>query len=130
MCLEIKKTSKKYTAKKDLVCYKHLILANDKYYTPYQLSNVEIGREYSSGLMRTTYKNRAYVGVGLHSFKKLSDCVNDANQENQHQRYNDELYKLGDIRYVIVKCIIPAESKYYFGNFCFNTESYASNKIK
>ena len=83
-----------------------------KLITPYHSVKIEIGNTYNSALK----KIHMDINEGLHSFKHLSDAIEDG----------DGVY---------VQCVIPKGSKYYEGIFIVRhsgvgyAESYASNKL-
>lgn len=83
-----------------------------KLITPYQSVKIEIGNTYNS-VLKKVYMD---INEGLHSFKHLSDAIEDG----------DGVY---------VQCVIPKGSKYYEGIFIVRhngvgyAESYASNKL-
>ena len=80
--------------------------------TPYQYVKIKIGSTYNSALEKTSNEIRE----GLHSFKHLSDAIEDG----------DGVY---------VQCVIPKGSEYYEGIFIVRrngvgyAESYASDKL-
>lgn len=113
MCLNIKKYSRSHIAKEDIVVYKHLTYVNGNLKTTYMSACVAIGSTYESEIERHGGCHGGYVERGLHSFAKLTDCEYDGKCERAS---------------VIVKCVIPKDSRYYVGEY-FNLKSYASNKL-
>lgn len=91
-----------------IIINKREYINNGIFITPYRRFPIIIGETYDSILE----KNPKYINKGIHSFKNIKDAKNDA-----------------DLYNVIVKCIIPKDSKYYKGIFN-NVVSYASNKLK
>ena len=120
MCLEVKK-QRKLQAKTDKICYKHVILNKTTgLFTPYQLFPVNIGSTYTSEF---SFDVDGDIEKGLHSFKKIKDCIADAKQEIKNLTN-----RLVENDYLICKCLIPAGSSYYCGKFC-QADSFASDKI-
>jgi len=118
MCLETKRFFSKKTARKNIVVYKHLKMRNLVLITPYQRTPVEVPGVVNSSLYkyREYYHkfNRASVNIGIHSFKNIDDCKEDARQE-----YSSH----------IVECVIPKGASYYAGKFN-DMPSFASNSIE
>jgi len=112
MCLIIKNGTKRRTAKKDMTVYK--VIANrespvngrGEYRTPYMAMHVEIGKTYRSRLVRGSAVFNFYNGGGLHS------VIN----AGLHSYDNLEDAKLAALSHVVVRCTIPAGSKYYVGH--------------
>lgn len=92
-----------------IIINKRECINNDGFITPYKKFPIIIGETYDSILEKNPKYN---INKGIHSFKNIKDAKNNAN-----------LYS------VIVKCIIPKDSKYYKGIFN-DVVSYASNKLK
>lgn len=114
MCLDIKRFSFAKRAKTDIVCYKFLV-KNDynELATPYRYRLITIGSTYESELkVKSRFFKNSRVEDGLHSLVNKSDvsrCFRGT-------------------RGVVVKCIIPAGSRYFEGHFDIYM-SYASDKI-
>jgi len=119
MCLQVKEGTLPKIAKKDIVCYKHLITTSYGYFTTYMHEKVELGNTYSSKLDPIVYNE---INMGLHSFSSLKSTILDA---------KDELKPYFSHTYIIVKCVIPKGATYYKGTFqtreCVN--SYVSDQI-
>ena len=81
------------------------------YETYYQEAEVEIGKTYTSDLIKCLDT----VEDGLHSFENFSDANFEAMCCIWH-------------KHIVVKCIIPKGSKYYKGLFG-SYDSYVSNKL-
>lgn len=117
MCLKLS-APELHVAKEDIVCYKLLIKSSphtgdripklDVYYTPFQLTQIKVGKTYKSYL----YEDELQVTLGLHSFAELHS--------------NKAFWPL-DFDF-IAKCIIPKGSSYYVGIF-MSKKSYASDTI-
>lgn len=124
MCLTLK-DYRKYTAKTDIICYKHVKVKKLKtrsvLYTSYRNSRVKIGSTYESEF---SFNINGEIAKALHSFKNINDCISDARVEINH--YINHTTTKSD--FFIVKCTIPAGSSYYRGKFC-DMPSYASNKL-
>lgn len=82
------------------------------YITPYKNADVEIGKEYTSDLIRIVASHEVHIGI--HSFERLIDAHFDSSDID---------------RDAFAECIIPKGSEYYKGVFN-SSVSYASNKIK
>lgn len=105
-------------AKKPIICYKQLIEIDGRYYTPFQHSEIEIGKEFQSELIKEgLFSSNVVINVGLHSFMWY------------HETIKSPLTFAPKGRIVVVLCEIPIGSKYYKGRFNGN-DSYASNKLK
>ena len=122
MCLDIKSSTRRQVADKDVVVYKLLITkyyVNNGlvYFTPYQNTRIEIGRTYQSRLCRNIYNNNR-VDYGIHSFTSFSEAKRLVSK--YYAKYEDS---------VVVRCIIPSGSYYYVGKFdVYN--SIASNVLR
>ena len=115
MCLDLKDKAKLKIAKKDIVCYKHLIQLDGTYRTPYQNAVVSVNQLLKSKLVvNSDSKFYKFIDVGFHLFKRKGDAMNDA--------------IIVESAY-IARCIIPKGAEYYVGKFC-GRKSYASNQIK
>lgn len=126
MCLDLKITATKRTAKKDITCYKYLVLKNENgvsyLQTPYRDCIVSIGEIYQSKLEINYYWNcgpTKELNQGLHSFVNLEDA------RSSHPEY---YYEKGENSVIYVKCIIPKGTKYYLGQFD-GFPSMASEKL-
>ena len=90
----------------------------DNLSTFFQNCQIKIGETYTSRLIKSYH-----VEIGLHSFKHLKDI----------RIYLDRSYpdrKCGYSEIKVARCIIPAGSKYWKGEFKDSGESYASSCIK
>ena len=97
MCLCIKEGDIPKIAKKDIICYKHIMKNWGEYFTSYQKKSVKIGNTYHSGLER--FNNE--IHKGLHSYKYKEDAIKESEKWVE----------------ILAKCIIPKGSKYYEGIF-------------
>lgn len=114
MCLEIKENQKSLIAKKDITCYKLVVVNNDGNLTTlFQKTSVILGNNYNSSIER--YYNT--IEKGIHSFTKLKEAKEFL-----------KIIKDETTRVRIVKCIIPKDSLYFNGMFN-NYKSMASNQI-
>lgn len=121
MCLELPLFNKEKVAKEDIVCYKYVDIRSNLIFTTFHRAIVEIGKTYESKLIKSKYywlfgfMPYSYIGDGLHTFKTYYGClasfINTALETTK-----------------IVKCVIPAGSKYYEGTFD-GQKSYASDKL-
>lgn len=137
MCLSVPKL---ITPKKDIVCYKVLKVYNDKssvFVSEFQSFHYELGHTYS------TNKNKPKIvetvptlcrwkivieGDAFHSFKTVMGAKGYCKKYGYSSSVND-------YNYVIVKCVIPKESKYIYEGDYDNSwgtgyKSYASQMIK
>lgn len=126
MCLE---TGMKYAAitDKDIICYKCVnpgeinglhLHEFGSFYSFYYHFTYEVGKEYEEKKFKNRpekdiFGRRRFVNNGFHSFKYLRDA-----------RIECSSYS------IILKCVIPAGSRYFYGiyNFLYNT--YCSDKLK
>jgi hypothetical protein len=99
-----------------------LVEENTNYITPYQDTNVLLGKTYYSDLRVYSYKgvqngvtdvDHHAVDRGLHSFAEKQDAF-------------DDIYPQG----IVVKCIIPKGSKYFEGVYSEEYRSYASDTLQ
>lgn len=124
MCLSGLQSDKPLIADVDIICYKMLkvkpifkIFGYDfgkQYLSPFHLMKYKIGKTYTSRLvvLEDCFDYRVYVVEdGLHTF---------ADKDEAKQHVND-----GE---VLVKCMIPKGSKYFFGHFGIS-QSLASEKL-
>jgi len=120
MCLTIKWWSIKRIALKDIECYKVVMIDKQlpkMYRTVYQGTIVEIGKTYTSDIIRGklgSYDSPNSVTVALHSYTDVERAMFEK--------------RFGWQR-VVVRCIIPRGSRYYVGKFA-GCKSYASNRLK
>ena len=116
MCLvdaKIKKTPK------DIVCYKVYVSFEGKLVSPYMRSSMPNMNEIIKTRLGKPYGIGSCVNEGFHSFATLRDAISDS-------KY---LARYDDCNPIIVRCIIPKDSKCYVGSFWGRT-SYCSDSIK
>lgn len=139
MCLDIKKTSKRQTAKKDITVYKNVrielragvaVSANImncdvswlEAHSYYQKYTYTFGKTYKSRVIKKSIrilgrgiKKRYSVEIGFHSFKNKYDALRTRQFGTQ-----------------VVKCTIPKGAQYYTGVWQMHVSrfpNYASTKI-
>jgi hypothetical protein len=135
MCLRLKENYEAYVAEKNIICFKSLRIkhfkasekyeAKDLYITPFRRVKIDLGNTYISDIKIIGYnygKNLvkvSKVSQGLHSYKLKKDCISSTKLQ---------MSGLFQCDFAIARCIIPAGSVYYVGEFG-NSICYASNKI-
>ena len=101
----------------DIVCYKvYYISFQGALVSPYIRSIVINMNEINKTHLLELYGKEKYVEEGFHSFATLSDAVNEKENILRH------------CHKVIVKCVIPKDSKCYVGTFGRRI-SYCSESI-
>ena len=101
----------------DIVCYKvYYISLKGELVSPYIRSLAPNMNEITKTHLGEPYGIENYVEEGFHSFATLEDAINKA---KYWYGYNP----------IIVRCIIPKDSKCYVGTFWGGT-SYCSESIK
>jgi len=125
MCLKIlkpknpDKISESKIAKKDIVCYK--ILKTYRYenvdilVSPYREALYYLETIMESKLFCCMANEGQLVTEGLHTYIRYQDAKEDVD-------------RLHTLKWIIVKCIIPKEAKYYTGKFNA-TSCRASDKL-
>lgn len=103
MCL-VTRLTKPFVAKKDIVCYKHLRKYGNRYTTPFQKVDVELGKE----IVAKT--KRKYEGEKWNNFRK-----HNIEGGFIHALLGRKKNMDGD---VVVKAIIPAGTEFYVGDDC------------
>ena len=101
----------------DIVCYKVYVSFEDKLISPYMGSQAPNMNEITKTRLGEPYGIENYVEEGFHSFATLEDAINE--KEDILRRCHK----------VIVKCVIPKDSKCYVGTFGRKI-SYCSDSIK
>lgn len=112
MCF-ITNNTRKYIAKKDIVCYKVVNLKNKEIYSYWYGFIYELNKKYALRTLQPISLDFNYIRIeeGFHSYKYMSSA-------NKHLN----AYKLPEE--AIVKCIVPKDSEYYT-----NGEHMVSNQI-
>ena len=116
MCLvdaKIKETTE------DIVCYKVYVSFEGRLVSPYMRSSIPNMNETTKTLLGEPYSDWNCVYEGFHSFAILEDAINESGHLARHDNCNP----------IIVRCIIPKDSKCYVGSFWGRT-SYCSDSIK
>lgn len=114
MCLLTNNTYK-YTAEKDIVCYK-IVNLRDKEITSYWFKfSYELNRKYTTQVLQPIFTKNGDIRIekGFHSYRNLGIA--------KDYIYYDMFNLLPEI---IVKCIVPKGSEYYI-----NSQEMVSNKI-
>ena len=100
----------------DIVCYKVYVSFEGKLESPYRRSPIPNMDEITKTRLGEPYGTENYVEEGFQSFATLEDAVNEKENILRH------------CHKVIVKCVIPKDSKCYVGNFGRRI-SYCSESI-
>ena len=100
----------------DIVCYKVYVSFEGKLVSPYMRSPIPNMNEITKTRLGEPYGTENYVEEGFHSFATLEDAVNEKENILRH------------CHKVIVKCVIPKDSKCYVGTFGRRI-SYCSESI-
>ena len=103
----------------DIVCYKVYVSFEGKWVSPYMRSAIPNMNEITKTHLEEPHGRENYVDRGFHSFATLEDAINESERLARNGEYNP----------IIVRCIIPKDSKCYIGSFCGET-SYCSDSIK
>ena len=103
----------------DIVCYKVYVSFEGKWVSPYMMSSIPNMNETTKTLLGEPRSNWNCVYEGFHSFATLEDAINESECWTRHY----------DCDPIIVRCIIPKDSKCYIGSFWGRT-SYCSDSIK
>ena len=103
----------------DIICYKVYVSFEGKLVSPYMRSPMPNMNEVTKTRLGEPYSSINCVDKGFHSFATLEDAINEG-------KY---LARQDDCNPIIVRCIIPKDSKCYVGSFWGRT-SYCSNSIK
>lgn len=113
MCLiyaKIKETTE------DIVCYKLYISFEGKLRSPFTRALAPNMNEITKTYLEEPYGNGNCIDRGFHSFANLEDAL----------KIGADIPQLYDI--VLIKCIIPKDSKCYVGSF-WGMTSYCSESI-
>ena len=115
MCLvyaKIKETTE------DIVCYKVYISFEGKLRSPFMRSLAPNMNEIVKTYLEEPHGKGNCIERGFHSFATLEDAINERECLARNGEYNP----------IIVRCIIPKDSKCYIGIFWGST-SYCSESI-
>lgn len=104
----------------DIVCYKLYISFEEELKSLFRRSLAPNMNEIAKTYLEEPYDTGNYVDRGFHSFANLEDAL-------QTGANISRLYNNMDI--VVIKCIIPKDSKCYVGSF-WGMTSYCSESIK
>jgi hypothetical protein len=115
MCLTLESNARRLIAKKDIKCYKFMMIIDGKHLTPYRQVPLQLESELQQPEFIGSF---AYIDIGIHSYKHLKDAKRIA------KKYNNK----SEPHYVI-ECIIPKDAEYYEGQTMCK-EGYVSNRIK
>ena len=102
----------------DIVCYKIYVSFEGKLVSPYMRSPIPNMNEITKTRLGKPYGIGICVNEGFHSFATLKDAINESKCWTRHYDCNP----------IIVKCIIPKDSKCYIGSF-WGVTSYCSESI-
>ena len=103
----------------DIVCYKVYISFEGKLRSPFMRSLAPNINEVAKTYLEEPHGKGNCIERGFHSFATLEDAINESERLARNGEYNP----------IIVRCIIPKDSKCYVGSFWGRT-SYCSNSIK
>ena len=103
----------------DIVCYKIYVSFEGKLVSPYMRSLAPNMNEVAKTYLEEPHGKGNCIERGFHSFAALEDAINESERLARNDNYNP----------IIVRCIIPKDSKCYVGTFCGGT-SYCSDSIK
>ena len=108
----------KETTKEDMVCYKVYVSFEGKLRSPFRGSLAPNMNEVTKTRLGKPYGIGSCVDEGFHSFATLEDAINESECWTRHY----------DCDPIIVRCIIPKDSKCYIGSFWGKT-AYCSESI-
>lgn len=142
MCLKIF-NNQVQVAEQDITCYKFLLsqrhsdIEDQRFISPYQTFEYELGKEYSSNLQVHTFDyDLAFDYADVNAIERVVEegfhTIPSEEVARKIVKYKNTLhsYKRDNRKpYVVVKCIIPKGASYYTGMWQYN-QSYASNKLK
>ena len=104
----------------DIVCYKMYVSSfKGKLVSPYMRSPMPNMNEVTKTRLGKPYGIGSCVDEGFHSFATLEDAISESECWTRHY----------DCDPIIVRCIIPKDSKCYIGSFWGKT-AYCSDSIK
>ena len=103
----------------DIVCYKVYVSFEGKLVSPYMRSLAPNMNEVAKTYLEEPHGKGNCIERGFHSFAILEDAINESERLARNGEYNP----------LIVRCIIPKDSKCYIGSFWGRT-SYCSDSIK
>ena len=98
----------------DIVCYKIYVSFEGKLVSPYRRSPMPNMNEVTKTRLGKPYGIEICVNEGFHSFATLEDAINESECLARHYDCNP----------IIVRCIIPKDSKCYVGSFWGKTDYY------
>ena len=103
----------------NIVCYKVYVSFEGKLVSPYMRSSMPNMNEITKTHLEEPYGIGNCVSEGFHSFAILKDAIDESKYLARYNNCNP----------IIVRCIIPKDSKCYIGSFLEAT-SYCSDSIK
>jgi hypothetical protein len=132
MCLAVKKGTRVKTAKEDIVVYKLLAEDDNIYKSPYQHVEWKIG-ETKEEEIQVEKEERCFFDDKDETDNGLCNYYITESDKNKFTFYSKGLHSVGSIErakvsqrdHIIVKCIIPKNSKYYHNV----SDLYVSNKL-
>lgn len=134
MCLYIKENKKPCIANEDIVCYKVVYKNAGQYRSPYRCTLYKLNTTMNDSVRITKQKTQYYNGEttwsisagGFHVYPTLNDAKTHIIKQYEVSKAKGitELYN-----FVILKCIIPKDTKYYIGTF-IGMKSYCSKSLK
>ena len=103
----------------DIICYKIYVSFEGKLVSPYMRSLAPNMNEVAKTYLEEPHGKGNCIERGFHSFATLEDAINESECWTRHY----------DCDPIIVRCIIPKDSKCYIGSFWGKT-AYCSDSIK
>ena len=116
----------------DTVCYKFGVIKDNKFISPFKGYKYSFNKQYSTDIQKELEsaildidKHVSYIYLGFHSFSKYLYCYKWIKRNyDQLEFILDPDIAVSDI--YICKCIIPANSLVWFGNFESPDDDYNS----
>ena len=135
MCLYVKENKKPFIANEDIVCYKVVYKNAGQYRSPYRCTLYKLNTTMNDSVRITkqkatyTFNGKSIWSIsagGFHVYSTLNEAKTHINKEYEISKAKGitELYN-----FVILKCIIPKDTKYYIGTFS-GMKSYCSKSLK
>ena len=126
MCFYVdSKYPNKQIAKRDIICYK--VLWND-YKSAFHFKLYKLNKLYKVRIEKPYFCNDTYlIDRGFHSYSSLKKAVRERVYTVNLADYSSGYSKKFALKeFVIVKCMIPKDSKYYYNS---KEKEYVSNQI-
>lgn len=135
MCLYLKEENKKpCIANEDIVCYKVVYKSAGQYRSPYTSTLYKLNSTMNDSV-RIIKRKKPYTfngksvwsisAGGFHVYPTLNEAKTHIFNEYEILKAKDKAGR----NFVILKCIIPKDTKYYIGTFS-GMKSYCSKSLK